>query len=88
MIWYHVEGSKGKSAGGKVPVKKSPAESTNTSPTPVGPPPPKPGSEEWVYVDEPIAEVWQFRFKLVEFIVSPIYSNSHTIFLHHPEGLS
>uniref|UniRef100_A0A8C4PPW5 Sperm flagellar 2 n=1 Tax=Equus asinus asinus TaxID=83772 RepID=A0A8C4PPW5_EQUAS len=48
--------SKGKSAGGKVPVKKSPAESTNTSPTPVGPPPPKPGSEEWVYVDEPIAE--------------------------------
>ncbi|XP_070443122.1 sperm flagellar protein 2 isoform X15 [Equus przewalskii] len=50
------KGSKGKSAGGKVPVKKSPAESTNTSPTPVGPPPPKPGSEEWVYVDEPIAE--------------------------------
>ncbi|XP_014637069.1 PREDICTED: sperm flagellar protein 2 isoform X2 [Ceratotherium simum simum] len=47
---------RGKSPGGKVTVKKSPAESTDMSPTPVAPPPPKPGSEEWVYVDEPIPE--------------------------------
>ncbi|KAM5260693.1 sperm flagellar protein 2 isoform 2-T2 [Hipposideros larvatus] len=46
---------KGKS-GGKVPVKKLPAESTDSSPTPTAPSPPKPGSEEWVYVNEPIPE--------------------------------
>lgn len=60
----HVQGSpKGKSSGGKVPGKKSPAESTVVPPAPAGPPPPKPGSEEWVYVNEPIPEVWQFVFK-------------------------
>ncbi|XP_054439986.1 sperm flagellar protein 2 [Pteronotus mesoamericanus] len=47
---------KGKSSGGKIPGKKSPAESTVVSPTPAVPPPPKPGSEEWVYVNEPIPE--------------------------------
>ncbi|XP_053770233.1 sperm flagellar protein 2 isoform X1 [Desmodus rotundus] len=47
---------KGKSSGGKVPGKKSPAESTVVPPAPVGPPPPKPGSEGWVYVNEPIPE--------------------------------
>ncbi|XP_077616298.1 sperm flagellar protein 2 [Crocuta crocuta] len=47
---------KGKSPGGKASVKKSPAESIVVSPTPVVPPPPKPGSEEWVYVNEPIPE--------------------------------
>ncbi|XP_019488516.1 PREDICTED: sperm flagellar protein 2 [Hipposideros armiger] len=46
---------KGKS-GGKVPVKKLPAESTDSSPIPTAPSPPKPGSEEWVYVNEPIPE--------------------------------
>ncbi|KAL1783577.1 sperm flagellar protein 2, partial [Sigmodon hispidus] len=48
--------SKRKTAGGKTPVKKSPAGSAETSPTPTAPPPPKPGSEEWVYVTEPIPE--------------------------------
>ncbi|XP_008573011.1 PREDICTED: sperm flagellar protein 2 [Galeopterus variegatus] len=47
---------KGKTPGGKVPVKKSTAGSTDTSPSPVVPPPPKPGSQEWVYVNEPIPE--------------------------------
>ncbi|XP_054543895.1 sperm flagellar protein 2 isoform X2 [Talpa occidentalis] len=47
---------KGKSPGGKAAVKKLPGESTDTSPTPVVAPPPKPGSEEWVFVDEPIPE--------------------------------
>ncbi|VTJ61893.1 Hypothetical predicted protein [Marmota monax] len=48
---------KGKSLGGKTPVKKSPADSTDISPTPTAPPLPKPGSEEWVYVNEPIPEL-------------------------------
>ncbi|KAG8512669.1 Sperm flagellar protein 2, partial [Galemys pyrenaicus] len=47
---------KGKSPGGKAAVKKSPGDSTDTSPTPVVAPPPKPGSEEWVFVNEPIPE--------------------------------
>ncbi|CAK6444122.1 unnamed protein product [Pipistrellus nathusii] len=47
---------KGKLSGGKGLGRKSPPESTVLSPTPVGPPPPKPGSEEWVYVNEPIPE--------------------------------
>ncbi|XP_058163686.1 sperm flagellar protein 2 isoform X3 [Dasypus novemcinctus] len=48
--------AKGKSQGGKVPVKKSPADSADVSPTPILPPPPKPGLEEWVYVNEPVPE--------------------------------
>ncbi|KAF4024459.1 hypothetical protein G4228_016278 [Cervus hanglu yarkandensis] len=47
---------RGKSLGGKIPLKKSPAESTDVSPVPVVPAPSKPGSEEWVYVNEPIPE--------------------------------
>ncbi|XP_057565120.1 sperm flagellar protein 2 [Hippopotamus amphibius kiboko] len=47
---------RGKPPGGKVPVKKSPADSTDVSPAPVAPPPSKPGSDEWVYVNEPIPE--------------------------------
>ncbi|XP_052515061.1 sperm flagellar protein 2 [Budorcas taxicolor] len=47
---------RGKSVGGKIPLKKSPAESTDVSPVPVVPAPSKPGSEEWVYVNEPIPE--------------------------------
>ncbi|XP_049718155.1 sperm flagellar protein 2 isoform X12 [Elephas maximus indicus] len=47
---------KGKTQGGKQPVKKSPTDSADMSPAPVVPPLPKPGSEEWVYVNEPIPE--------------------------------
>ncbi|KAM6156501.1 sperm flagellar protein 2 [Erethizon dorsatum] len=47
---------KGKTPGGKTPIKKSPAASMEVSPAPLGPPPPKPGSEEWVYVSEPVPE--------------------------------
>ncbi|XP_036062821.1 sperm flagellar protein 2 [Onychomys torridus] len=47
---------KGKPQGGKAPAKKSPGGSADTSPTPTAPGPPKPGSEEWVYVNEPIPE--------------------------------
>ncbi|KAM6224376.1 sperm flagellar protein 2 [Rhynchocyon petersi] len=46
---------KGKAQGGKQPVKKSPADSADMSPTPPTPLP-KPGSEEWVYVSEPVPE--------------------------------
>lgn len=80
MAWFnmHVEGSpRGKSLGGKIPLKKSPAESTDISPVPVVPAPSKPGSEEWVYVNEPIPEVWQFKLKLVESLLSPLYSKIH-----------
>ncbi|XP_052599103.1 sperm flagellar protein 2 isoform X4 [Peromyscus californicus insignis] len=47
---------KGKPQGGKAPAKKSPGGSADTSPTPTAPGPPKPGSEEWIYVNEPIPE--------------------------------
>ncbi|XP_042117374.1 sperm flagellar protein 2 isoform X5 [Peromyscus maniculatus bairdii] len=47
---------KGKPQGGKTPAKKSPGGSADTSPTPTAPGPPKPGSEEWIYVNEPIPE--------------------------------
>ncbi|XP_072461926.1 sperm flagellar protein 2 isoform X4 [Notamacropus eugenii] len=43
------KGSDKKSSGKKSPVEESPP------PPPPGPPPIKPGSEEWVYVDEPLA---------------------------------
>ncbi|XP_068952228.1 sperm flagellar protein 2 [Petaurus breviceps papuanus] len=52
------KGRKGKASGKgsdkKSPGKKSPAEES-LPPPPPGPPPIKPGSEEWVYVDEPLA---------------------------------
>ncbi|XP_017403762.1 sperm flagellar protein 2 isoform X1 [Cebus imitator] len=47
---------KGKPSGGKAPVKKSPADSTDVSPVAIMPQLPKPGSEEWVYVNEPVPE--------------------------------
>ncbi|XP_012577207.1 PREDICTED: sperm flagellar protein 2 [Condylura cristata] len=47
---------KGKLSGGKAAVKKSPGDSSETSPIPIAAPPPKPGSEEWVFVNEPIPE--------------------------------
>ncbi|XP_032134860.1 sperm flagellar protein 2 isoform X4 [Sapajus apella] len=47
---------KGKPSGGKAPVKKSPADSTDVSPVSIMPQLPKPGSEEWVYVNEPVPE--------------------------------
>uniref|UniRef100_A0A8C0ADA4 Sperm flagellar 2 n=1 Tax=Bos mutus grunniens TaxID=30521 RepID=A0A8C0ADA4_BOSMU len=50
------KGKQRKIARRKIPLKKSPAESTDVSPVPVVPAPSKPGSEEWVYVNEPIPE--------------------------------
>ncbi|XP_076772203.1 sperm flagellar protein 2 isoform X3 [Arvicanthis niloticus] len=47
---------KGKAQGGKISVKKSPVGSPDVSPMPTAPQPVKPGSEEWVYVNEPIPE--------------------------------
>nr|AAD56310.1 KPL2 [Rattus norvegicus] len=47
---------KGKAQGGKISVKKSPIDSTEVSPTLIAMPTTKPGSEEWVYVTEPIPE--------------------------------
>nr|XP_020851340.1 sperm flagellar protein 2 isoform X1 [Phascolarctos cinereus] len=52
------KGGKGKAAGKgsdkKLSGKKSPVEDTTPPPVPPGPPPIKPGSEEWIYVDEPL----------------------------------
>lgn len=62
-----------------MPVKKSPVGSTDISPTPVAPPSAKPGSEEWVYVNEPIPEVWCFQLKLLETVLSPVYFKVHAI---------
>ncbi|XP_074138791.1 sperm flagellar protein 2 isoform X12 [Sminthopsis crassicaudata] len=45
---------KGKGADKKGLGKKSPVEEISPPPPPPGPPPVKPGSEEWVYVDEPL----------------------------------
>ncbi|XP_059947612.1 sperm flagellar protein 2 [Mesoplodon densirostris] len=74
---------RGKSPGGKVPVKKSPADSTAVSPAPVVPPPSKPGSEEWVYVNEPIPE--EIRSFLVPYwkLIENSYINSIKIVLRH-----
>ncbi|XP_004605607.1 sperm flagellar protein 2 [Sorex araneus] len=44
---------RGKSAGVKAPVK---TEASELQLTPVKPPPPKPGSDDWIYVNEPIPE--------------------------------
>lgn len=58
MIWYYVEGFKGKFVGGKVLVKKLFVEFINTLFILVGSLLFKFGLEEWVYVDELIVEVW------------------------------
>ncbi|XP_036703493.1 sperm flagellar protein 2 [Balaenoptera musculus] len=78
---------RGKSPGGKVPVKKSPADSTDVSPAPVVPPPSKPGSEEWVYVNEPIPQ--EIRSFLVPYwkLIENSYINSiKTVLRHLREG--
>ncbi|XP_012662505.1 sperm flagellar protein 2 [Otolemur garnettii] len=74
---------KGKSPGGKASVKKSPASSAETSPTPVVPPPPKPGSEEWVYVDEPIPEeIPSFLLPYWELIENSYINTIKTVHRH------
>ncbi|MBZ3886180.1 Sperm flagellar protein 2 [Sciurus carolinensis] len=74
---------KGKSPGGKTPIKKSPADSTDISPTPTAPPLPKPGSEEWVYVNEPIPEeVPSFLIPYWELIENSYISTIKTVLRH------
>nr|KAF6442386.1 sperm flagellar 2 [Rousettus aegyptiacus] len=74
---------KGKSSGGKVPVKKSPAESVDVSPTPTVPPPPKPGSEEWIYVNEPIPEeIPSFLVPYWELIENSYVNSIKTVLRH------
>uniref|UniRef100_A0A4X2LC40 Calponin-homology (CH) domain-containing protein n=1 Tax=Vombatus ursinus TaxID=29139 RepID=A0A4X2LC40_VOMUR len=52
---------KGKGSDKKLSGKKSPVEDTTPPPIPPGPPPIKPGSEEWIYVDEPLPlEILQY----------------------------
>ncbi|XP_032193510.1 sperm flagellar protein 2 isoform X3 [Mustela erminea] len=74
---------KGKSPGGKGSVKKSPADSTDVSPVPVVPPPPKPGSEEWVYVDEQIPEeIPSFLVPYWELIENSYINSIKTVLRH------
>ncbi|KAM4875931.1 sperm flagellar protein 2 [Thomomys bottae] len=74
---------KGKSPGGKTPVKKSPAESSEVSPTPIMPQAPKPGSEEWVYVDEPIPEeIASFLVPYWELIENSYINTVKTVLRH------
>uniref|UniRef100_A0A5G2RJD9 Sperm flagellar 2 n=1 Tax=Sus scrofa TaxID=9823 RepID=A0A5G2RJD9_PIG len=78
---------RGKSPGGKAPVKKSPADSTDVSPVPAVPPPSKPGSEEWVFVNEPIPE--EIPLFLVPYwkLIENSYINSiKTVLRHLREG--
>ncbi|KAL6042801.1 hypothetical protein STEG23_015389, partial [Scotinomys teguina] len=62
---------KGKPQGGKAPVKKSPAGSADTSSTS-----PKLGSEEWIYVTDPIPE------ELPSFLV-PYWELIEKSYIHH-----
>ncbi|XP_077922755.1 sperm flagellar protein 2 isoform X1 [Halichoerus grypus] len=74
---------KGKSPGGKAPVKKSPADSTDASPVPIVPPPPKPGAEEWVYVNEPIPEeIPSFLVPYWELIENSYINSIKTVLRH------
>ncbi|XP_073747123.1 sperm flagellar protein 2 isoform X1 [Callorhinus ursinus] len=74
---------KGKSPGGKGPVKKSPADSTDVSPVPIVPPPPKPGAEEWVYVNEPIPEeIPSFLVPYWELIENSYINSIKTVLRH------
>ncbi|XP_005872661.1 PREDICTED: sperm flagellar protein 2 [Myotis brandtii] len=68
--------AKGKLSGGKASGRRSPAESTVQSPTPIVPPPPKPGSEEWVYVNEPIPEDMPSFLALYWELIERSYANS------------
>ncbi|XP_006902188.1 PREDICTED: sperm flagellar protein 2 [Elephantulus edwardii] len=73
---------KGKAQGGKQSVKKSPADSTSTSP-PIAAPLPKPGSEEWVYVSEPIPEeVPSFLIPYWQLIESSYINHIKTVLRH------
>ncbi|XP_006156392.1 sperm flagellar protein 2 isoform X2 [Tupaia chinensis] len=73
---------KGKPSGGKVSVKKSPAGSTDISPTPISQP--KPGSsEEWVYVNEPIPEeIPSFLVPYWELIENSYINTIKTVLRH------
>ncbi|XP_066229610.1 sperm flagellar protein 2 isoform X1 [Saccopteryx leptura] len=74
---------KGKSSGGKVPAKKSPVESTVTSPNATVPTSPKPGSEEWVYVTEPIPEeIPSFLVPYWELIENSYINSIKTVLRH------
>ncbi|XP_070332676.1 sperm flagellar protein 2 isoform X4 [Odocoileus virginianus] len=85
---------RGKSLGGKTPLKKSPAESTDVSPVPVVPAPAKPGSEEWVYVNEPIPEeipsflvpYWKLiessYINSIKTVLRQLREGQHTVFAH------
>ncbi|XP_076973076.1 sperm flagellar protein 2 isoform X4 [Tamandua tetradactyla] len=74
---------KGKSQGGKAPVKKSPVGSADTSPAPILPPPPKPGSEEWVYVNEPVPEeIPSFLIPYWKLIESSYINTIKTVLRH------
>ncbi|XP_070267943.1 sperm flagellar protein 2-like isoform X3 [Myotis yumanensis] len=68
--------AKGKLSGVKASGRRSPAESTVQSPTPIVPPPPKPGSEEWVYVNEPIPEDMPSFLVLYWELIERSYANS------------
>ncbi|VFV27941.1 kpl2 isoform cra_a [Lynx pardinus] len=77
----------GKSPGGKASVKKSPADSAEVSPTPIVPPPPKPGSEEWVYVNEPIPEEMpSFLVPYWKLIENSYIDSIKTVLRHLREG--
>ncbi|XP_042638516.1 sperm flagellar protein 2 [Orycteropus afer afer] len=78
---------KGKSQGGKQPVKKSPADSIDTSPPPVITSLLKPGSEEWVYVNEPIPEeIPSFLVPYWELTESSYIQNIKTVLRHLREN--
>ncbi|KAM5264410.1 LOW QUALITY PROTEIN: sperm flagellar protein 2-like [Ctenodactylus gundi] len=74
---------KGKTPGGKTPAKKSPVGSTEVAPPPLGLPPPKPGSEEWVYVSEPVPEeVSSFLVPYWELIENSYITTIKTVLRH------
>lgn len=57
----------------KAPTVKT--EALELPPMPLKPPPPQPGSEDWVYVNEPIPEVWWLRVILFYAILSLVPSD-------------
>ncbi|XP_044537375.1 sperm flagellar protein 2 [Gracilinanus agilis] len=61
--------SKGK---GRSPDKRSPEDKTSPPAAP-GPPPVKPGSEDWVYVDEPLPQVELNRFQDIKTFLQDYY---------------
>ncbi|XP_073093323.1 sperm flagellar protein 2 isoform X7 [Manis javanica] len=74
---------KEKSPGGKPPAKKPPADSIDMSSAPLVPPQPKPGSEEWVYVDEPIPEeIPSFLVPYWELIENSYVKSVKTVLRH------